>query len=285
MTAPVTRPPAPRVPVERLRVHQRIVDHLGLVPGDVLLDLGCGTGFTMATAASRTAGLTMVGVDLDGDAVASATSWLAATDARCGWALSDIGAPLPLRDASFTHTVCHDVLEYLEDPVHLLAEASRVLRPGGVAVWSHTDYDALVIGGADRMLTRRIVSAYADVSYQGLERSDAQMGRKLAAVVDRSPLQRTGIDAAVLITTSLAGPGRFRVDDIAATVAGHGGATGAGPGDVEDWVAQLAAADRRGDFFYSQIAYVVITTNPPSPRAASAPTHGSDAGSRASTER
>lgn len=262
MTAPLSPPPARRIPVDRLVVHQRIVDHLDLSPGDRLLDLGCGTGFTMAAAAGRTPGLSMVGVDLDRAAVASAAAWLAETDARCGWAVTDVGTPLPLRDASFTRTVCHDVLEYLEDPVALLAEAERVLRPGGLSVWSHTDYDALVIGGADRLLTRRIVGAYADSSYLGLERSDAQMGRKLAAVVDRSPLQRTGIDAAVLVTTSLTGPGRFRVDDIASTVAAGGRRheVDVEPAEIDEWVAQLAAADERGEFFYSQIAYVVTAT-------------------------
>lgn len=89
------------------------------------------------------------------------------------------------------------------------------------------------------------------------------MGRKLAAVVDRSPLERTGVDAAVLIATGLDGPGRFRIDDIAATVA-RGAAQGEldlGPTEAEDWVVQLSAADERSEFFYSQTAYIVTAVN------------------------
>ncbi len=263
-SVPAPAAPAWRIPVERLKVHQAIVDHLDLGSGDVLVDLGCGNGFTLATAASRVAGLSIVGMDLDGDAVAAAARWLAETDARARWLQGDVGAPLPLRDGLATRVVCHDVLEYLEDPVGLLAEACRVMRPGALSVWSHTDYDALVIGGADRLLTRRVVGAYADASYLGLGRSDAQMGRKLVAVVDRSPLQRTGVDAAVLIATALDGPGRRRVEDIASTVVGAArrGEVDVRPEEVEQWSAQLAAADADGSFFYSQTAYLVTAAAP-----------------------
>lgn len=253
-----------RVPVERLHVHQAIVDRLDLSSGDILLDLGCGNGSTLATAVSRVAGLSLIGMDADAGALAGAQSWLAETDARCEWLQGDAGSPLPLPDASVTRVVCHDVLEYLADPVRLLAEASRVMRSGAVSVWSHTDYDAIVIGGADRLLTRRIMNAYADASYLDLAQCDAQMGRKLTAVVDRSPLQRTTVGAAVLIATTLEDPGRRRIDDIAATVVGGGrrGEIDVAPEEVEEWVAQLIASDQRGDFFYSQTAYIVTATHP-----------------------
>jgi len=63
------------------------------------------------------------------------------------------------------------------------------MRPGAISVWSHVDYDALVISGADRLLTRRIGNAYGEASYLERGCTDAQMGRRLAAVVDKSPLR------------------------------------------------------------------------------------------------
>lgn len=247
---------AGRVPVERLRVHQAIVDRLALTGGETLLDLGCGNGFTLAVAASRVAGLSLIGIDVDAGALAAAESALAESDCQCRLLVGDVGDPITLPDGSVTRVVSHDVLEYLKDPVELLVEASRVMATGALSVWSHTDYDALVIGGADRQLTRRVVTAYGDASYNAysvnpeLGHSDAQMGRKLAAVVDASPLHRTAINAAVLIATSLdgEGPGRRRIEDIVATVGGS---------DAENWMDQLVAADRRGEFFYSQTAYMV----------------------------
>ena len=252
-------PGSSRAPVERLRVHQAIVDHLDLRADDVLLDLGCGRGFTLATASSRLSGVAMIGVDRDAGSLRAAQLELAARGAPALWVQADVGAGLPFGASWASRVVCHDVLEYLDDPVGLLAEASRVMRPGALSVWSHTDYEAIVISGADRRLTRRVVGAYADASSLGPGRSDAQMGRNVVAVVDRSPLRRTGVAAASLIATELTGPAGLRVDDIASTVArsAQQGGSDVTVGEVEDWVAQLEQADSRGELFYSQTAFVV----------------------------
>lgn len=41
------------------------------------------------------------------------------------------GMTIPFPDASFDHVLCTEVLEHAEDPVRLVAEMARVLRPGG----------------------------------------------------------------------------------------------------------------------------------------------------------
>lgn len=44
------------------------------------------------------------------------------------------GLTIPFADASFDHVLCTEVLEHAEDPVALVAEMHRVLRPGGTLV-------------------------------------------------------------------------------------------------------------------------------------------------------
>jgi SAM-dependent methyltransferase len=250
-----------RVPVARLRIHNAIVDRLDLAAGDVLVDLGCGEGLTMATAASRVAGLSLIGLDLDATSLAATASWLGELGAAHALIRSDLEAPLPLVDGAATHAVCHDVLECLAQPGSLLAEAHRVLRPGGTAVWSHVDYDSVVVGGADRALTRSVLQAYAEAPASAGRRSDPQMGRRLTAIVARGPLVRTAVDAQALVATDLAGPGGHRINDITTTVrrSVDRGTAELAASDVDRWLRQLREADERGEFFYSQTAYMVVT--------------------------
>lgn len=44
------------------------------------------------------------------------------------------GRTIPFADASFDYLLCTEVLEHAEDPVALVAEMHRVLRPGGILV-------------------------------------------------------------------------------------------------------------------------------------------------------
>jgi demethylmenaquinone methyltransferase/2-methoxy-6-polyprenyl-1,4-benzoquinol methylase len=103
------------------------VDALGLPPGAVVLDLACGTGDLTRLAARR--GYRTVGADL---------SWgmLRADPAGVGpdGAVSAVqcdASRLPLATASVDGIVCGYALRNFTDLAAALAEAGRILRPGG----------------------------------------------------------------------------------------------------------------------------------------------------------
>lgn len=96
-------------------------------PDARLLDVGCGSGWLADHFADYT------GLDGSRDAVA------AATERGRNVRLHDVAQPLPFPDASFDGVVMKDLLEHVPDPVALVREVRRVLRPGGRAFASSPD--------------------------------------------------------------------------------------------------------------------------------------------------
>ncbi|UGS38706.1 methyltransferase domain-containing protein [Capillimicrobium parvum] len=88
-------------------------------PGDRILDVGCGTAWLADSFEDYT------GVDESAAAVALARSL--GRNAR----QHSVDEPLPFEDASFDAVVAKDLLEHVADPVGVVAEMLRVLRPGG----------------------------------------------------------------------------------------------------------------------------------------------------------
>jgi SAM-dependent methyltransferase len=94
-----------------------------------LLDIGTGTGRLLELLAPRVAA--GLGIDASRAMLALARSRLAAPGrSHCAVRQADMYR-LPLADGSYDLAVLQMVLHYAEDPAAALAEARRVLRPGG----------------------------------------------------------------------------------------------------------------------------------------------------------
>ncbi len=94
---------------------------------DAILDVGCGTAWLGEHFRDYS------GIDASAEAVATARS--RGQEVVEG----DAGDGLPFPDARFHGVVLKDVLEHVEDPVRLVSEARRVLRPGGRVFASSPD--------------------------------------------------------------------------------------------------------------------------------------------------
>ena len=121
----------------------RILRELGLAERDPLVDIGCGTGEMTGRLRAACPGLRVAGVDASLTMLAHARSAgmpLAGGPAGMPAAGGSAGMPLacgsagrlPLRSGSAGSVLLRYVLQHLPAPDPVLAEARRVLRPGGL---------------------------------------------------------------------------------------------------------------------------------------------------------
>jgi ubiquinone/menaquinone biosynthesis C-methylase UbiE len=142
--------------VGRRTLIQRLLDkHLNR-KGQLILDLGCGTGSMLELLTRRDQ--RVVGLDLRPEGLRKMRRKLPEV-----WLLQAEATNLPLMDGAFDAVLALDILEHVDDQ-RLLAEVQRVLRPGGLAIisvpampwlWSYRDEAA---GHLRRYTQRRLIS-------------------------------------------------------------------------------------------------------------------------------
>lgn len=129
------------------------VTELGVVPGAVVLDLGCGPGADLPAFADAVGPHgTVIGLDQDPAALQQARARTTALP-TVGVCRGDVHAT-GLADRSVDRVHTDRVLQHVTDPLAVLREANRVLRPTGRAVFAEPDWDTLVVDYADLAVPR-----------------------------------------------------------------------------------------------------------------------------------
>lgn len=110
-------------------VHQRMVDCVELPPRSHVLEIGCGTGKLLQRLAAHWPELTGVGLDFSAEMLHQARLTTSAPD-RLSFVQGN-SQDLPLADQLFEAVFCSiSFLHYL-DPVQVMGEVARVLKPDG----------------------------------------------------------------------------------------------------------------------------------------------------------
>jgi ArsR family transcriptional regulator len=116
---------------ERL-VEAALLDIVGAADPRDLLDIGTGTGRMLEILAPQVE--RALGIDQSREMLAVARVNLERTGLQNGVVRLGDMYQLALSDASFDAAIVHQVLHYAERPGAVIAEAARVLRPGGLLV-------------------------------------------------------------------------------------------------------------------------------------------------------
>lgn len=218
---------------------------LALQPGEQVLDIGSGPGFLAAEMAEEVGADGRVhGIDPSDSLLAIARRRGTTVDYSPGDALA-----LPFDDEQFDVVVATQVYEYVDDIDRALAEARRVLRPGGRLLVLDTDWDSIVWHSHDSERMERVLAAWSQ------HLADPYLPRRLPALIRATGLDLT--DATIIpILNHGANRNTFSsgmLELVAAYVAGRGGNT---VGEIGAWAADLK--NLGDDYFFSLNRYLFL---------------------------
>lgn len=175
---------------------QPLFDRYGLSGELRILDLGCGTGEITRRLAQRYPQATLLGIDILESNLAVARRDSTAFGEQIAYQTGDAFA-LAHADASFDLVVCRHMSQAVPDFPHVLAEITRVLKPGG---WLHLlseDYGMLhmpvVARGSELFDPDRFWNQNAIAFLQGVG-CDGRVGRHSPSLLEAAGYRDIAMD-------------------------------------------------------------------------------------------
>jgi ubiquinone/menaquinone biosynthesis methyltransferase len=158
------------------RWRARLVQSVGALPDDVVLDVATGTGLVARALHERYA-CEVVGLDRSADMLGAAAVRNGHTSLVRGRAES-----LPFPDESFDHLTFTYLLRYVDDPAAVMRELARVVKPGGRIA-------ALDFGVPGNPILRTMWRLYASIGLPLIGRAISQQWASVGAFL-RGSIER-----------------------------------------------------------------------------------------------
>ncbi|MFJ8013803.1 methyltransferase domain-containing protein [Streptomyces sp. NPDC096339] len=163
-------------------------------PGQDFLDLGCGAGHELVEL--ERAGWRAIGVDSSDVMLDASRRRLEALGLPARLARADAHR-LPFADASFAGCRIERVLQHVDDPAAVLAEAHRVLHPDGRLAALEPDWESLVLASSDTEAARVVTGAV------GRHIPHRQMGRQLRRLLIQAGFTDVRTEVELIVYSSL----------------------------------------------------------------------------------
>jgi SAM-dependent methyltransferase len=243
---------APEIVEQRARTRAA----LGACPGELGLDVGCGPGL-LACELAREMGPAgrVVGVDASPHMIEAARARAARErlTERLAFAVGD-ATRLAGPGAAFDFVVAVQVYLYVEEVERALAEAARVLKPGGRCVIVDTDWDSCVWLTGDRERHRRVMEA------RTRHFANPHLPPRLPGLIRAAGLELARVSVIPLLNLRY-DLGSFSVGIIGATknLAVRHGLPRA---DADAWEEDLRGRTEDGQYFFSLNRFLFVATKP-----------------------
>ncbi len=232
---------------ERIKEWQDCMNALSPQPSETILDAGCGDGKrTLLIASCVVPEGRAMGFDISEEAVAKALRNITekgmetVASAQCG----DIRC-LPLSDNSADAWFCRQTLEYLDNPSATLAEAARVVRPGGRVVAVEADWDTLIYNATDKEAERRFVRIHTDWGGGGSQ--DGHMGRKLLSLFRDAGLADIRLQVHPVWSDDYSPETEYLCHPLGSGVVRRGCIS---QEELDAWYADMSAQAEKGQYFH-----------------------------------
>jgi SAM-dependent methyltransferase len=231
----------------------KILNALVLKPGDRVLDVGSGPGHQAHDMSSA------VGDSGHIDGIDPAESALEIARRRCDESSNTRfqageASDLPFDDNTFDAVMSSQVFEYLDDVAGGLAEAHRVLKPGGRVLIHDTDWGTLPWHSGDPERMARIMECFEG------HLADPHLPHTLVPKLGDAGFVNVGVKPVVQVETS------FDSSSVSAIlmkfVVGYVVSQGISQGEADDWANDLHELGATGHYFFSSNEYIFTADKP-----------------------
>ena len=164
-----------------------ILKDLDYQAGESLLEIGCGAGAVLGILGKAFTDLKLAGIDLEDKQINYAKNHLSSLDLNNVDLRVGDASGLPWQDSCFDRIYAMWFLEHLPDPLRVLKEARRVLKPGGTITITETDYRTLLITPESREY-RYLIDSLCQLLLQA--KGSPYIGQSLATLLAQAGFDR-----------------------------------------------------------------------------------------------